>query len=119
MNIIKSSDPEVARRFITLLLNLGFTKFNAGQFLHDQNGVDNPDECLRHTLELPYDEVVQLLTPYGESSCMYRSEMQNEMATRMQQELYYTPYVEEEPKKPSPIYPQWRGHKVKNKKRGW
>lgn len=119
MNILKSSDPQVAHRFVQLILNLGFTRFNVGKFLAE-NAVDIPvDECLENVLQLTKDEAVELLTPYGESSDMYRHETQLTLANQLHAELCYTPYVAEEPKRPSPIYPQWRGHKVKNKKRGW
>lgn len=119
MNILKSSDIRIANRFINAVLSAGFVKFDVGKFLTENVRDERVDDYLLKVLSLPYEDFVALLTPYGETSCMCRDILQQQLATELNNSMCYLPYEQEMPPKPSPIYPRWRGHKVSNKKKGW
>lgn len=118
MHVLKSSDPQIARRFIIAVCSAGFISFDVDRFLADNVKDESVDDYLLEVLQLSYEDIVALLTPYGETSCTNRDILQSQLAMKLNGSLCYIPHESEASKKPSPIYPKWRGHKIDNKRRG-
>lgn len=100
-------------QFCRLLCIAGFHAFNSEKFLKEYGDGLSGEEAIQNILALPYEEAVNVLKKYG--TCRKSIE---ENLSGITQSLASIMHVPEQPlpKKPSPMFPQWRGHCVKEQR---
>lgn len=101
-------------QFCNLLCIAGFHTFDSERFLKEYGDGLSAEEAVLKILALPYEEAVDVLKEYG--TCRKSVE---ECLSSITRSLSSDLFVPEQPlpKKPSPMFPQWRGHHVKEQRR--
>lgn len=101
-------------RFCNLLCIAGFYTFDSERFLKEYGDGLSAEEAVQKILALPYEEAVNVLKKYG--TCRKTVEECLSGITKSLSSDMYVP-LKPAPKQPSPMFPQWRGHRVKEQRR--